>query len=415
MRKRIISLLVSTVFMLSIWNTAVFAQELQKTEATKPIVVEMTIQDAIKYAEEHNSTIRDLNKAYVDYLDTYEDVKNETRNAQNKSKVTIDLDSTLDLASILSALGGSTPTSGIYASTNGDEYSIYKGYALEDAKNTYDDFAKAKEYAEKLIYYGIEKLAYDISKSQKEIEYYKNTNIKLQKDLVITQIMLKLSMVTDLQVSKAKAAVSQMDSTIKLLNDALAIKQNSLNALLGMDRNTDLKIILDKVEFKPVGEVNLEELKKKALESRKDALAAIHTLRGKEIDTLVYEYEKNSINSETYFEAKEDYSNEKVDCENTINDIKFNVQKVYEALLTSEKTYYDTLENFNNVTETNRIDKIKYANGMISLVELMASNLAYEKAQNDLDKALHDNIIANKRFTAAYTIGDLETGSATAY
>ena len=401
------------IFMLSILSTSVFAEEPKKAEPPKPVVVEMTLQDAVKYAGEHNSTIREIKKAYDDYFDTYEDVKGQTRDAQNKKGVTIDLDSTLDLSSILSSLGG-TPTAGIYARTDKDEYCIYKGYALEDAKNTYDDFAKAKEYAEQGIYYGIEKLAFDISKSQKDIEYYKNTNTKLKKDLVITQIMLKLKMVTNLQVSKAKNAVSQMDSTIKLLNDALAIKQNSLKALLGLDRNTDLKIKLEKVEFKPVGEVKIEELKKKALESRKDALAAIHTLRGKEIDTLVYEYEKSSIDGDTYYSAKEDYNNEKVDCDNTINDIKFNVQKVYEALLNSEKTYYDMLENFNNVTETNRIDKIKYSNGMISLVELMASNLAYEKAQNDLDKALHDNIIANKRFIAAYTIGDLETASAVA-
>lgn len=404
MRKRIISLSIKVVFILSILGSTVFAVEPQKPAPAKPILVEMSLQDAVKYAKEHSSTIRDLKKTYDDYYDTYSDVKDETRDLQNRPNgITIDLDS----SSSLGILGVTS-----YAKTRSDNYCIYKGYALEDAKNTYDDLGKAKEYAEQGIYYGIEKLAYDIEESQKDIQYYNNTKTKLQKDLLITQIMLKLKMVNALQVNKAKNAVSQMDSTIKLMNNALAIKKNALKALLGMDRNTDLKIKTEKVDFKPVGEINIEDIQKQAIANRKDALTALHTLRGKEIDYLVRDYEKNSLAYETYADALKAFDDGKVDYENTINDIKFNVQKIYSALLDSESAYTDSLENFKNVSETNRVDKLKYSNGMISLVELMASNLAYEKAQNDLEKALHDNIIANKRFAASYTIGDLETAAA---
>ena len=67
MRKRIIGMFAASVCLLTVASTAVFAEEPKKVEPLKPVVIEMTMLDAIKYAGEHNSTIRDLKKAYDDY------------------------------------------------------------------------------------------------------------------------------------------------------------------------------------------------------------------------------------------------------------------------------------------------------------------------------------------------------------
>lgn len=401
-------MLTTVVFIFSIAGTAVFAEETKKVEEVKPVAVEMTMQDAIKYAGEHNKTIRDLKKVYDDYYDTYKSMKDTTYTSQNSSKggITFDLDSDMNISALVTALGslGSTPSA--YSRTANDDYAIYKGYALENTQNLYNDLLKTKESAEQGIYYNIEKLVYDIDKTEKELVYLKNTKKKLEKDLLISQIMLKLKMITKLQFDKSKNALNQMDSTIKLTNNILAAKINALKGLLGIDRNVTLKIKPEKFEYKAIGEVNIEEVIKEALAKRADALKSVHKLRGKETDFLVYDYEKNSIAADTYYEAQKNYENAKADYENEISDIKFNVQKVYDALILSQSTYTDTLENFNSVAETHRINKIKYSNGMISTVELMGSELAYQKAQIDLEKALSDNVLAKKRFALACTITD---------
>jgi len=402
MRKRMISLLVASAI-LSIAGTTAFAEEAKKIEAAKPIVTEMTLQEAIKYAGEHNSTIRDLKKGYNDYYDTYTDVEKATNKVKNRPNgISVDLDSTISLSTIMSALS----SSGSYSKTTEDDYAIYKGYSLENSENLYNDLLKAKESAEQGIYYGIEQLTYDIEKTEKDIEYYKNTKKKLEKDLLISQIMLKLKMITNLQYSKAKNAISQMDSTIKITNNILEAKKNALKGFVGIDRNTDLKVKHEKLEYKAIKDLNLEDITKQALEKRADALKARHKLRGKELDFLVYDYEKNAIAFDTYNDAQIAFENEKNDYENGINDIKFNVQKVYDALISSQNAYNDALESLNNTDETHRINKLKYANGMISTIELMGSELAYQKAQIDLYKALSDNVLANKRFELACTIAD---------
>ncbi|MGE5328186.1 MAG: TolC family protein [Deltaproteobacteria bacterium] len=391
MKKQIISLLSALVFIISICSTAVLAEEAKKTQAAKPVVMEMTLQEALKYAGEHNSTIRDLKKLYDDYFDTYYEIEKRTMKAQNSQDKTFDMErNPMSTAAYI------------------DPYELYKGYTLEKAGNTKIDLLKAKEAAEQGIYYGIEKLVYDIDKTVKDIEYYNNTKKKLEKDVVISQLMLKLKMVTSLQVSKSKLAVSQMNSTIKLYNDILTSKKNALKGLLGVDRNTDVKVKIDKAEYKPVGEINLEDLKKQALEKRADAVKAVHTLRSKEIGFLVADFESKAIGFNAYNNARTAYQNEKADCQGKIDDIKFNIGKVYDALITSQNTYIDALESFNNTNETHKINKLKYEKGMLSTVEIMGSELVYQKAQIDLEKALRDNILANERFVLACTIGDPE-------
>lgn len=403
-------MLTAFVFILGIPCLTVFAEDLKKAEQKKPVVVEMTMEEAIKYAGEHNKTIRDLKKVYDDYYDTYKDMKETTYTSQNSSKggMTIDLDTDFSISALITSLSSLGTIPSAYSKTTSDDYAVYKGYALENTQNLYNDLLKAKESAEQGICYGIEKLVYDIDKTKKDIEYYKNTKKKLEKDLLISQIMLKLKMVTNLQVNKCKNAVGQMDSTIKLTNNLLDAKKNVLKGLLGIDRDTDLVVKPGKLEYKAIEELNIDDVIKEALGKRADALKAVHKLRGKETDFLVYDFEKNAIAFDTYNNARIAYENAKTDYENEISDIKFNVQKVYDALILSQNIYNDALESFNNTAETHRINKLKYSNGMISAIELMGSELAYQKAEIDLGKALTDNILANKRFALAGTILDPE-------
>lgn len=356
-------------------------------EPNKQDVVKMTLEEAFKYAKDHNKTIKDLKEQVDDVKDAYDKMVRRTQEIQN-------IPNKVNFRSM-------------------DEYALYKGYTLKKTKYGYDEFLKTQELTEQTIYYNIEKLVYEISQTEKDISYLEQTRKKLNKDLQIAKVRLNLKMISQNQFSQLSSAVNQINTKLKLMNNVLKIKKDALKSLLGIDRK--VKLIIDPGEkvFKEIGQVDIEKLKEEAVKNRLDAVKLTNALNSKKMDFELYDHFKNYLPFDDYKSKLDAYNRAKEEYENDIDDIKQKVEDAYEAVLTSENEYKDALEVYNNVLENYKINKLKYSLGMMSLIDFMNSELEYIKAQIDLDKALDKNILANKKFLAACSIGDVEITGAT--
>ncbi len=375
MLKRLLMLLSSAILLVLVTGFMSLAEE------TKPHTIEMTLDEAKKYASEHNKTLIDLNDQCTDLFETYDNTRRRTESTQYGSRV--------NFASM-------------------DDYALYKGYTLAKSKYAYDELVKTKELTEQTTHYNIEKLAYEIEQAEKDLEYLNKTAKKLEKDLVIAKLRFLLLMASQNQVDQAETALSQINTKVKLMEDALKMKINALKALMGIDRNTVLKINAGEKKFEQLGEVGLTKLKEEALKNRLDALKLTHSYNTKKMDYELYEYFKAYIVFNEYKSRKDDYEKADATYQNELDDIRLKVENAYEAVVTSENEYADALEAFNNTTENHRINELRYSLGMISQVDLMSSELALVKAEADLKKALDNSILVKRKFTAAYTVGDLE-------
>ncbi len=351
-------------------------------------IQEMTLDKAQKYAEEHNKTLRDLKDQCDDMEKTYNDMVSDTRKIQN------------------------VPDKVTFASM--DEYALHKGYTLEKTKYTYDELLKTKELTGQSTYYSIEKLAYEIDEAEKDLEYLRKTKAKLEKDYDIAHLKFKLEMINQTQLDQAGTALSQINSKLKLMYDALILKKNAQKTLLGIDRNVTLKIKINNKEFKELGDINTDDLLEKAARNRLDTIQLTDSLNSIKMDYELYEHFKMNLGYDEYKDKKDAYEKEKEFYENDMLDIKQKVLDAYEAVITSEKDYTVALEAYNNTKELHRVNELKYTLGMISLVDLMGSDLSFKQAEIDLEKALNKNILANRKFEASYTIGEVETAGAAA-
>lgn len=357
-------------------------------ENQTPAIMEMTLDEAQKYAAEHNKTLRDLKDQCDDMEETYDDMVWDTRKIQNiPDKVTFE---------------------------SMDEYALHKGYTLEKTKYSYDELLKTKELTEQSTYYSIEKLAYEIDEAEKDLEYLRKTKAKLEKDFDIAKLKFKLEMINQTQVDQAGTALNQMNSKLKLMYDALVLKKNALKTLLGVDRNVTLKIKPGNMEFKVLGDINTDELLEKAVQNRIDAIKLTDSLNSVKMDYELYEHFKMNLGYDEYKDKKDAYEKEKEFYENDMLDIKQKVLDAYEAVMTSEQDYTVALEAYNNAKEMHRINELKYTLGMISMVDLMGSELSFKQAEIDLEKALNKNILANRKLEASYTIGDIDAAGAAA-
>jgi outer membrane protein TolC len=378
--KKIIGMILTLTFLLGI-NT--YAEE----QKAAPKKIEMTLEQAMKYALEHNKLIKDKKDDVTDADENY-------YNAQMRT-------SSIASTSIKTNFGDS----GMAAEA---EYAYYKGYTLENVKNALEQAKKLEELQEQVTSYNIQKNAFAIEESKCDLNYLIKNKKKLEKDLSIAQTKFKLQMINKNQLDQVTAAVYQMDTRIKLINDILKIRNNALKGYVGVDRNVELTIILPKTGFKEVTGVDIEAAESKAATSRIDAIYLTDGLEALEMDYKVYDYFKNQIAFDTYKTKRDNYNKAKDNYENDMNDIKQKVEYVYEALLTSEKQYLDAIDSYKIALTTNKIDKKKLSLGMISKVDFTTSSLALLKTEIDLKKALNENILANIRFQASYTVGEID-------
>jgi outer membrane protein TolC len=353
--------------------------------------VEMTLQEAINYAKDNNKDLKDLKDTCKNTLTSLNDMKTRTQNMQNIANP---------------HFGDNSPTD-----TVGTQYALWKGYTLTNTQQGYNELLKSKDLTEQIVSYNIEKLTYQLQEMGQSLDYQRKSKTKVEKDLVIANLKLKLKMIEKTQVDTVNNALNQINTGIKTTYDALTAQKNALKTLLGIDRSVTLKIKQVSNEVKPIGEVTINDLESKAAENRLDAIKLTDTLNTKKMDFDVYDNLKANIAYDTYKDKLDAYNKEKDNYDNAMDDIRQKVDTVYQAVLSSEEQYNNAVQAFNIASENYRVSKLKFSLGMISQVDLMNSELANMKAEQDKDKALDNNIFANRKFVASYMIGDLETAA----
>ena len=379
MLKKSISIFVVLSMLISILSISALAQEQKKL----PGILEITLEEAIKFAFENNTNIKDLKDKCKDMDDEYDKLSWKVNNIK------------------------SIPNKVNFSSEN--EYALYKGYPLEQLKFKYDELLKLKELTEKITNYNIESLSYGIQETTKELEYLKKVKQKLEKDLAIAKLKLQLEIINQNQLDQAKIAVTQMDTNMKKAYDGLKTQKNALKALVGVDRTVTLNIELPEKEFKEIGDINLDEIKDKAMTDRGDAILVTNNLNSKKMNYELKDYYKAYIAYDEYKDTLDEYNKAKDRYENDLNDIKEKVGNAYETVITLDGEYKDALETYKNTLELHKMNKLRYSLGMISLIDFMGSEIVLDKANNDLKKSLDKNILAKKMFEISYTLGDSDT------
>ena len=351
--------------------------------------VEMSLQEAITYAKDNNKSLKDLKDTCKDKEEALRDMKQSTQNMQNRKNPQFE---------------DKSPTDTIKT-----QYALWKGYTLTNTQQDYDELLKNKDLTEQIVSYNIEKITYQLQETSQSLDYQRKSKTKAEKDLVIANLKLKLKMIDKTQVDMTNNTLNQINTGIKITYDALTTQKNALKTLVGIDRSVTFKIKPVINEFKLVGEVTISDLESKAATNRIDAIKLTNTLNTKKMDFEVYDHLKNNIAYDDYTDKLDAYNKEKDNYDNAMNDIKQKVDTVYQAVLSSEEQYNNAVQASNIASENYRVSKLKFSLGMISQVDLMNSELANMKAEQDKDKALDGNILANRKFVASYMIGDLET------
>lgn len=282
---------------------------------------------------------------------------------------------------------------GTVASTELNQQVAYNIRALNNALRSLD---ANDQIAKEGLRVSVEGLFNTIKAAQDDIALY-------EKDMVIQEKNIKIA-----EVKKNLGLMSQLeyDNTVNTYNTTVAEKQTleitvdsafrSLNDVMGTDLNLKYNIVLDDVEYTPLGDVNLQTsinkalLTKESIKAKKDA-----------VDLAYYDYKtyipistetgQNEKKRNAYNQAQRDYETEQTN-------VRTNMTNLYDNIITAEKTYKDTKGSLDVLKSQYEVIKTQYELGKATEVELLTVEYNIAKAEAGIDKLVRGHKLMVEQF-----------------
>lgn len=252
--------------------------------------------------------------------------------------------------------------------------------ALDDTKRAFEDFKKQLGYTIENLYTGTLKLQNQINAL--EMKYQ-----QLMKLLNIERVKMDLGMTSDVAVDKLAVQTSDLGKTIKELKTTLKINKWRINDMIGRELDSKLQLVGFQVEYPiPVG--NAEPVIEKALEN-------IASIPQKEDDIEDMKDELEDLDGSNEKEVKRaEIKKAELALEDTKQNIRTTVKNLVADLDAKAKAYQLAEISLKTAQKTYEWDKKKFELGMISEIQMQASELAYQEALNNKVAAGYDYFLA---------------------
>lgn len=278
------------------------------------------------------------------------------------------------------------------ASTVAELYDKYR-----DAEDAYDDASQATKDFEQQLNYIVESQYMLILKQEALLKLLEKTYDLQSKQLYIERIKKDLGMNIETNISKLAVDVSNLYNQIKEQKNLLKVLKWKFNDMLGRQYNEEVNLVKVNVNIDYIIP-NYSEL----LDKLTNNYSKIEQLKRdieKKNDDLDDENIKDDDNKKKL--VKIEIQEKELDLEREEFNLKTVAQDLINKLSSKQKLYQLAEISYNTAKQTYEWDKKKYELGMISKLQLDASEMAYLEAANKKEAAGYDYFLAKHEIELA--------------
>lgn len=269
--------------------------------------------------------------------------------------------------------------------------------ALRDADDAFKDMQRGKEDFEQQLEYTVEQLYTNILKQQNTINMMEKSYELKTQQLFIERIKKDLGLTTTSAIDSLAVEVSSLFSSIRDTKNALKIMQWKFNDMLG--RNLEEPLNLKEVEIEVVYQYPEYN---SLLEKLNQNYAKVSQLK-RDIDKKTDDLDDDNIKDDDNKKAltKLDIKDKELQLENEKVTLQTKAQSLIDNIKSKIKAYQLAEISYNTAKQTYEWDKKKYELGMISKLQLDASEMAYLEAANKKEAAGYDYFLAKHEIELA--------------
>lgn len=387
--KKIIIFLTSFMMVFSFPINVADAEEITTQALAAPVTTaqetkELSMAEAVQLAKDSSREMWKLE-------DALEEIK-ESRRAARDAKKTAELIMGMDLDQ-LSAAGINITDD--YVSKLLAKNSYYIVYA--------DTQTKEVEKNISLLNVGLEietkSLYYNVLIAEKSIEINKANLNKLNEQLRVITLKYNNGTATKSEVLNGQIAVQKAQTELSSAEDDLEMAKLNLLNKINLPFNTNLILTDKELSYVPTSELNLTEKIEKAKLERPEILKANNALTLQKIETHVYTayYTSNLRQNRS---AKEKLKDAELNVPQAYKNVELDVRKSYLKLVESERALVNMNKSVELAKELARINKLLYANGMATSLDVLTAETQLTEAQigayqmlvsYNLNKMMFDN------------------------
>lgn len=359
------------------------------------LIVITILTFSISYAE-----VQSNNKTYNLSLD--EAVKLGLENNESIKIAQLEIDKNLVVSKKAVSLWSKVAESSII-----DTKLISDGYYKRQTEMAVNLSRKSKELIEQKIELGIKNSYFELNKSLKDIEVKEKNVLRVNEQLRISEVNLKIGIGIRQDVLTAQAAVEEANLLLENAKDDLTYKSMEFNKLLGLPYTTAVNLtddVTDNLNMKALENIDLAS---KISEAQKNRIEVFIAKENVEVTKLYFDVVSNYNSANTYDYRAANYEKEKAinelndamqNVELSVNSAYLNVQKAKRAVTVYEK-------NVASLEEAHRLSQISYEAGFgIQMDVLNAQNMLYN-AELSYVQSLHNYNLAKLNFEASYGVG----------
>lgn len=391
MKKIIVFLLIFTIALfLTSFNYAIEdntrEKEIASTKEQLPEVIELSLDDAIQYALQHNRDlkIQDLNikKAQINYDDNIRIAK-EYEKTKDLPKIKIPRTEPISPDSII------------------NEKLLELGVTRRTLELNLNIANWNKQIKENEIKYNVEKAYYDLLLAKKQMDIAKESLELAKKQYNQSSKMYELGTISKQQLLSVELSVFQAQSGYDAAQMSYELQKMNFNNILGLPLDQEI-ILKDKIQYKAHEEIDLEQAIAEAMEN--NALLKV-AKENYELAKLTLEATRARYPEITYKYREQEIAVEEAAkrVEVTENSIEMGIRSAYLALITAEKqikTYEKAVEQAQAALE---LAELSFELGESTSTEVIQARIELMNAKENLAKQIHAYNMALLDFE--YSIG----------
>ncbi|MGN1318945.1 MAG: TolC family protein [Lachnospirales bacterium] len=326
----------------------------------------LTVEEATKKAIDYSPTLKTLSENKVESNNSYEDLNFSFAHSFADSSI---------------------------SSTSSNQQMAYNIRALNNALRS---LSANEEIAKEAIALNIESLFNSIKVAQDDIDLHEQNMVIQEKNIEIAKVKKSLGLMSEVEYNNI---VNNYNTTVaekQSLENSIESAFRSLNDAMGTNLDTKYEIVLDEVEYEPMGAVDLQSCITRALNTSENIRAKKDAADLAEYDYKTYvpvsdqtglnDTKKNASKS-----AAREYETAQTELQSKMTDL-------YESIKDTEQTYIDTLGTLSVLKNQYDVIKAQYELGKVTEVDLLTAEYNISQVEAGIDKIVRGHKILVQQF-----------------
>lgn len=339
-------------------------------------VKEFTLQEAIDYALNNLNSIKQLEIQIKQQEQALKKAKKEQNDTQYIANIYLPAGS--GLQSLLTE----------------------KGYYKEQTRLALEELKISKEKAIENIKMGVESAYFNLKFSEEKVQIEKDNLERVQKEFDIVNQKYRLGNTTKLDILNIELQLESAKVSYQNALDDYRYSIMNFNKTIGLPLDTEV-ILTDKLEYIPIGEIDLETKIEEALANSYNYIKVRNSydlaVMYKDIVGILY-----AKNTTYYKNAQDAVQIAEYNLEDTKTDIKLKVTKAYMDLIKAERTLNLAKKNVETTKQAYEIAKVSYETGINTTLDVSNARIALREAELGYNQALLSYNLAIKNFEMSY-------------